>query len=294
MKNILVTGGQGFIGSRLAWKLSQEATDDYNITTLDSKTMNPDEGIQHLSKNPELLDFVFHFGGISDTYLQDKSMFDRNLEFSKKLFQLCNDNKIPILYASSAATYGNGKHGFKDAHNIPSILEPENEYAKGKNEMDKWVVSQDPRIPWAGLKLFNIYGGQEAHKGKMASIVYNMVKEAKETGQIKVFGDGTQSRDLMYVEDLVDICIWFMLNPNKMTGLFNIGTGNAVNFTHLAKIIFKELKMEENIILVPIPPQVKGYQMFTKAPIEKLRAAGYTKEFIEIEGGVKKVIKEFI
>jgi ADP-L-glycero-D-manno-heptose 6-epimerase len=204
-----------------------------------------------------------------------------------------------LIYASSAATYGDGEEGFDDEKTIFN-LKPLNPYGISKQIFDEWVLEQEQKPPfWAGLKFFNVYGFGEAHKGKMASVAFQIYNQIKETGEVKLFkshradfADGEQKRDFIYVDDIVDVCI-FLCENRIQSGIYNVGTGKACSFNDLAKAVFKSLGKPEKISYIDTPIKIRDkYQYFTEAKVFKLRMIGYDKEFHELEDGVSKYIKK--
>ncbi|HFA49746.1 MAG TPA: ADP-glyceromanno-heptose 6-epimerase [Bacteroidetes bacterium] len=325
---IIVTGAAGFIGSCLIKKLNIEGHNDLVLVddfSFPQKNKNLENKIFHskierseflswFNKNAGEIDFVFHLGARTDTTEKDTAIFDElNLNYSKKIGQICSENNIPLIYASSAATYGLGEHGYIDSHDIVDKLKPLNPYGVSKNDFDKWVLrtqptvsnpkSQIPNPPpfWAGLKFFNVYGPNEYHKGRMASVIYHTVNLIRKTGGMKLFrshrpdiADGHQSRDFIYVKDVVDV-IYFFYKNRKNSGLYNVGTGQARTFLDLATNTFKAMDLEPNISFTDTPEDIRGtYQYFTEADMSKLRAAGYDKKFYSLEEGVEEYVREYL
>lgn len=305
---IVVTGGEGFIGKNLVEALY----DRYNktdpgidqmetpIISLDTKSMDLDEIYSWFRTHGDSLKGVFHLGAISDTMETDKEkIHDYNVEISIFIWGVCSHFDIPLIYASSAATYGDGFNGFDDERDI-TFLQPLNLYGWSKHDVDSTVLylyeSKQYRPPfWAGLKFFNVYGYDESKKGRMASVVFQMYNQIKETGEVKLFKShnpdykhGEQLRDFIYVDDVVDVCIWMYENQPE-SGIYNVGTGKARTFNDLAAATFDALGKEENIVYIDTPIEIREkYQYYTEAKMEKLREAGYTKNFHELEDGVKK------
>jgi ADP-L-glycero-D-manno-heptose 6-epimerase len=233
---------------------------------------------------------------------------------------LCVEFGIPLIYASSAATYGLGEFGYEDNHMIVSKLKPLNPYGKSKNEFDKWAIKQK-RKPYywaglkffnvygpneyhksrAGLKFFNVYGPNEYHKSRMASVVFHAYYQIKETGKIKLFRshnpgfkDGEQARDFIYVKDVIDVLI-FLMHQRKNPGIYNLGTGTARTFNDLAKGIFEAMGLDENIEYIDTPEDIRDkYQYFTQADITKLRSIGYEKPFISFEDGIGDYVQNYL
>jgi ADP-L-glycero-D-manno-heptose 6-epimerase len=209
---------------------------------------------------------------------------------------------IPLVYASSAATYGLGENGYSDDHEIIEKLKPLNPYGESKNEFDKWAVGQE-RKPyfWAGLKFFNVYGPNEYHKGRMASVIFHAFNQIEESGGVKLFRshnpeylDGEQLRDFIYVKDVVDVCLFLMLNRDH-SGLYNLGTGKARTFLDLAKATFRALGKEPSIEFIDTPADIRDkYQYFTEADMGKLRSIGYDRPFTSLEDGVKDYVQNYL
>lgn len=256
-----------------------------------------------MRENHRKVNFVFHMGARTDTTEFDKKVFDKlNLNYSKQMWKVCVDYKIPLVYASSAATYGDGALGYDDSHEIVGKLEPLNPYGESKNDFDKWVLEQSTQPPfWAGLKFFNIYGPNEYHKGRMASVIIHAFKQIGETGKMKLFRshkpdfkDGEQLRDFVYVKDLVDVCLFMMLQK-RFSGIYNLGTGEARSFLDLVKATFAAMDKEPVIEFVDTPEDIRDkYQYFTQANMEKLRSVGYTKPFFTLENGVHDYVKNYL
>lgn len=308
--NILITGSAGFIGSNLVDTLKNY---DHKLLLCDRKyTLNmtnlfgqyllsPDKlrkvnfdvkKIEIIQPEPyepiEKIDFVFHLGAISDTtYTNEKEIMTYNYDFSVELFNFCSKNNIPIIYASSAATYGDGKKGFSD-NLLPGELTPLNLYAKTKNMFDEFVLSKRRKTRFVGLKFFNVYGyGEFLKKYSMTSLIHKGINEVKKTGKLKLFEFGEQKRDFVFIEDVIDVMMWFM--NNKKHGIFNVGTGKSRSFSELADCLFSAMNIEKNIEWIKMPEILKGkYQDFTEGDISKLKKAGYKKEFTSLEIGAKK------
>ena len=314
----VVTGAAGFIASCLVSKLSSEgiknivAVDDFSR---DDKNLNlaahPEVEKIHRNdffdwfrKNSSQIAAVYHLGARTDTTEFNVAIFDElNLNYSKKVWLLCAESGVPLVYASSAATYGLGEFGYKDSHDIVEDLQPLNPYGESKNEFDKWVLKQSKTPPfWAGMKFFNVYGPNEYHKARMASVVFHAFNQVKNTGQVKLFrshrpdfADGMQLRDFVYVKDVVDV-LSFMMHTRPQNGLYNLGTGTARAFYNLATSVFAALKLEPNIEFVDTPFDIRDkYQYFTEADMSKLRqVAGYKKEFTNLETGVADYVTNYL
>ncbi|MCK4989438.1 MAG: ADP-glyceromanno-heptose 6-epimerase, partial [Bacteroidales bacterium] len=225
-----------------------------------------------------------------------------NVNYSRELFKLCVEFGLPLIYASSAATYGLGEHGYVDSHDIVSDLEPLNPYGRSKNDFDAWALAQEQKpFFWAGLKFFNVYGPNEYHKGRMASVVYHAYNQIAETGSMKLFrshhpdfGDGEQSRDFIYVKDVVDVII-FLMEKRPESGLYNLGTGEARSFLDLVTSTFRAMDTEPSISLIDTPEDIRDkYQYFTEADMDKLRNAGYGTPFTSLEAGVEDYVGNYL
>lgn len=318
MTYTVVTGAAGFIGSCMVNKLNNKGftniivVDDFSNPlknhNLDHKSIvghvHRDEFINWLHKHHLEVASVFHLGARTDTTEFDKEIFDRlNLNYSKNVWEACTQYNLPLVYASSAATYGMGEHGYADDHSIVENLRPLNPYGESKNDFDKWVLQQEKSPSfWAGMKFFNVYGPNEYHKGRMASVILHAFKQIQETGGVKLFrshrsgfADGMQLRDFVYVKDVVDV-LYFMMITKPQPGLYNLGTGKARAFLHLARAVFKALEINEKIDFVDTPLDIREkYQYFTEADMTKLiQSAGYAAPFYTLEQGVYEYVTEFL
>lgn len=314
---IVVTGAAGFIGSCLVSRLNSEGysdiilVDDFskqekanNLTgKLYSEKVERNSFFSWLEKNNSRVKFVFHLGARTDTTEFDTSVFDElNLNYSKKIWSLCTRFSIPLVYASSAATYGLGEYGYEDDHQVVEKLKPLNPYGESKNEFDKWALKQKEKPPfWAGLKFFNVYGPNEYHKGRMASVVFHAFRQVQQMGSVKLFRshhpdykDGGQLRDFIYVKDVVEVCL-FMMTGRPPSGLYNLGTGKARTFSDLALSVFNALEKKPYINFIDTPADIRDkYQYFTQANMNKLRAAGYQKPFYTLEEGIKDYVRQYL
>jgi ADP-L-glycero-D-manno-heptose 6-epimerase len=314
---IIVTGAAGFIGSCLISRLNAEkfnfiiAVDEFsnpkkNIN-LDNKVIQ--ERVERsvffewLDDNYHEVEFLFHIGARTDTTEFDTRIFDElNVSYSKRIWQKCIDYQIPLVYASSAATYGLGELGYDDNESVISKLKPLNPYGVSKNEFDIWALQQ-PQKPfyWAGLKFFNVYGPNEYHKGRMASVVYHAHKQIQETGRMRLFRshrsdfqDGEQLRDFVYVKDLVEVCM-FLMHHRRNSGIYNLGTGKARTFLDLAQATFAALNLPPQIDFIDTPADIRDkYQYFTEATIHKLRAIGYSRPFYSLETGIEDYVQCYL
>lgn len=316
-KVILLTGAAGFIGSYLLGYLNKKGfsniiiADDFSEEdkwfNFDSKQfiakVEREQLFEWLKKEQPQIDFVFHLGARTDTTEFDYSVHEKlNVQYSKSIWNYCADKNIPLVYASSAATYGNGDLGYNDDHEIVEKLQPLNPYGISKNEFDKWALKQAAQPPfWAGLKFFNVYGPNEYHKGRMASVIFHSFNQVKSTGKVKLFRshkpdfkDGQQLRDFIYVEDVARVCYWLMENPIA-SGLYNLGTGKARTFEDLVKATFTAMSREPVIEYIDMPEDIRDkYQYFTEADMTKLRVAGYEEKFYSLEDGVADYVKKYL
>jgi ADP-L-glycero-D-manno-heptose 6-epimerase len=247
--------------------------------------------------------FIFHLGARTDTTEFDYSIHQQlNVEYSQKIWNYCVVHSVPLVYASSAATYGNGEWGYEDSHELPFRLEPLNPYGVSKNEFDKWVLHESTHPPfWAGLKFFNVYGPNEYHKGRMASVIWHAFNQIREQGFMRLFRshrpdfkDGQQLRDFIYVMDILKVCFWLM-EKQPGSGLYNLGTGEARSFEDLVKATFAGVGKEPQIEFIDMPEDIREkYQYFTEANMSKLRAAGYNEPFYSLEDGVQDYVRNYL
>lgn len=326
---IVVTGSAGFIGSCMVGYLNQKGftniilVDDFSPEEKKSNYQDKkfkllverNEFFTWLKLAPDPIDFMVHLGARTDTTEFDYSIHEKlNVAYSKLIWNFCTQNRVPLIYASSAATYGGGELGYKDDHDLVNKLVPLNPYGVSKNEFDKWALAQDTKPPfWAGLKFFNVYGPNEYHKARMASVIFHAYNQIKNTGRVKLFrshkagyNDGEQLRDFIYVEDIVKIMYWMMntvaAKNNEPTaygqlpsGLYNVGTGKARTFNDLVLGIFKSLGLEPEIEYMDTPEDIRDkYQYFTQADMTKLRSAGYSEPFLSLEEGVNTYVTNYL
>jgi ADP-L-glycero-D-manno-heptose 6-epimerase len=319
---IILTGGGGMIGSMIAWHLNTQMNfDDFVIVDdlineQQENNFNKRKFIEYIAKDDlkkylndkKNVSAVIHMGAISAT---TESNFNRllqsNIRFSQALWHWCAENKVPFIYASSAATYGNGSVGYGDNESELDKLSPLNAYGYSKHFFDRWVqleLSKNQPTPpqWCGLKFFNVYGPNEYHKGRMASVAFHAFNQFKETNQIKLFksehpsyADGMQVRDFIYVKDAVKIIIFF-LNNNNFSGLYNAGTGNAETFKALAEAVLINTKGQpDDIKYIEMPNDLKGkYQYYTQATMNKINSIGFNDNFMNLKEGVTDYLENYL
>ncbi|HLF33995.1 MAG TPA: ADP-glyceromanno-heptose 6-epimerase [Cyclobacteriaceae bacterium] len=314
---IVVTGASGFIGSRLIARLNRDnfkaiiAVDHFSdprkISNLDDLILmdkiERTEFFAWIKKNQREIEFIFHIGARTDTTEFNRELlFDLNTRYSMEVWKLCVEYQIPLVYASSAATYGAGELGYIDDESIISRLAPLNPYGESKNLFDQWVIEREQRpFYWAGLKFFNVYGPHEDHKGRMASVIWHTFHKIRETGKATLFRshnpkykDGEQQRDFIFVDDVADVCIHLM-HHRKNPGIYNLGTGKARTFLDLARSVFSAMKLPEKIDFIDTPIDIRDkYQYYTQASMSKLRAIGYSKSFTSLEDGVRSYVREYL
>jgi ADP-L-glycero-D-manno-heptose 6-epimerase len=315
---VLVTGALGFVGSCVAMDLHR--TGRYRVAVCDDLTADrktPNLGgtefvyvierkvLIALLEAGELSDLtaIIHIGARTDTTEFNKAIFDElNVEYSKALWAIATDRQIPFIYASSAATYGAGELGYKDDHAIINQLKPLNPYGDSKNEFDQWVLTQQSApSQWYGLKFFNVYGPNEYHKSRMASVIFHAFNQFKENGKVKLFRshrndfeDGKQLRDFVYVKDVIQV-IHFLLQQQPQNGIYNLGTGTARAFYDLAKATAEAMQIPLQIDWIDIPEDIRDkYQYFTEADMQKLQQAGYKNTFHTLEEGITDYVQQYL
>ena len=316
---IVITGAAGFIGSCLVRKLNDEGFYDLVLVDDFSKTeklkniknkqfslkVDRNKFFNWLDNEHKLVQFIFHLGARTDTTEFDFDILNElNLDYSKQVWQKCIKYSLPLVYASSAATYGGGEFGYDDNHDLCENLKPLNPYGISKNEFDKWALQQEQKpYFWTGLKFFNVYGPNEYHKSRMASVVFHAFNQIQEKGGMQLFrshkegcGDGEQSRDFVYVKDVCEVMYFLMHNrKSENNGIYNLGTGKAESFNTLAEAIFESLEIEANLSYIDTPEDIRDkYQYFTEANIDKLRSIGYDKDFKKLKEGIADYVKTYL
>lgn len=314
---IVVTGAAGFIASCLVSRLNDAnfndivVVDNFSVAKKESNLkgkkikefVDRDNFFEWLDENYEEVEFIFHLGARTDTTEFNKDVFDLlNLNYSKKVWNACCEYQIPLVYASSAATYGSGTLGYDDDEATIPLLKPLNPYGDSKNDFDIWALQQTAKpFFWAGLKFFNVYGPNEYHKGKMASVIFHAYNQIKEKGSMKLFrshhpdfADGEQMRDFVYVKDVVEVCM-FLMRHRKNSGIYNLGSGKARTFMALALNTFEAMGVTPNIDFMDTPENLRdNYQYFTEANMSKLRSIGYDRPFYTLEEGVKDYVQNYL
>jgi len=310
---IIVTGAAGFIGSYLIQQLNKEnfnaiiAVDKFDNEEKNKnlkgakikERVDRDHFLTWLDKNYETVEFIFHIGARTDTTEFDTTLLDKlNTQYTKDVWVRCCKYQIPLVYASSAATYGLGEMGYDDDESQIPQLKPLNPYGQSKQDFDVWALQQQEKpFFWVGLKFFNVYGPNEYHKGRMASVIWHAYNQITKTGKMKLFKshkpdfkDGEQMRDFVYVKDVADVCL-FLMHHRKNSGIYNLGSGKARTFVDLTKAVFSALNKPENIEFIDTPADIRDkYQYFTEATMEKLRSIGYTKAFHTLEDGTRDYV----
>jgi len=314
---IVVTGAAGFIGSVLVSRLNKEnfkdivLVDDFTktekLSNLENKKFTAkiqrNEFFNWLKDNHKFVQIVFHIGARTDTTEFNKTIFDElNFNYTKNIWKSCVEYGLPLIYASSAATYGNGEYGYNDDENIIPKLKPLNPYGESKNNFDIWALQQkDKPYFWAGLKFFNVFGPNEYHKGRMASVIFHSFNQIKTTGKINLFrshkkgyNDGEQKRDFIYVKDVVNV-LYFLMNDRKNSGIYNLGTGIARTFIDLANSTFLAMNIKPNIEFIDTPIDIRDkYQYFTEAKMEKLKSIGYNIPFTSLEDAINDYVNNYL
>ncbi|MBL7816382.1 MAG: ADP-glyceromanno-heptose 6-epimerase [Saprospiraceae bacterium] len=337
---VVVTGALGFIGSCLISYLNQKGIEDI-VAVDDFSKKEKDINLAHVrihtrverdvfldwfDQNHPSVSIVFHLGARTDTTEFDRSIFLKlNLDYSRYLFLLCQKYSKPIIYASSAATYGAGELGYSDNDDALTLkLKPLNPYGDSKQDFDKWLLQMVEsreilntksflggdlaEFPfWVGLKFFNVYGPNEYHKGRMASTIFHFFNQISEKGSVNLFQshrsdfkDGEQMRDFIYVKDVVKVLFWFYEKskepiPSVKSGIYNLGTGKARSFNDLVTQVFKNTNKSWSVNYIPTPEDIRDtYQYFTEADMKKLQSAGYTEGFTSLEEGIADYVQNYL
>ncbi|HTH54412.1 MAG TPA: ADP-glyceromanno-heptose 6-epimerase [Cyclobacteriaceae bacterium] len=314
---IVVTGAAGFIGSCLVKRLNRDnfnniiAVDKFgdaakmnNLASAKIKEyVDREEFMPWLDKNNELVDFIFHIGAKTDTSEFDTVLLNKmNTQYTKDIWKRCIQYQIPLVYASSAATYGLGEVGYDDDESKISSLKPLNPYGQSKQDFDLWALQQKEKpFFWAGLKFFNVYGPNEYHKGRMASVIWHAFNQIGKTDKMKLFRshnprfkDGEQMRDFVYVKDVVEVCV-FLMHHRRNSGIYNLGSGKARTFLDLTKATFQAMGKTEDIAFIDTPVDIRDkYQYFTEANMTKLQTIGYSRPFHSLEEGVADYVKNYL
>lgn len=314
---IVVTGAAGFIGSYIVGKLNRVGFED--IVLVDkyddplkfenyqaksyTEEIDRDYFFDWLAINEKNVQIIIHLGARTDTVGQEPEIYQQlNLEYSQKIWKACIQYGLPLVYASSASTYGDGSLGFDDDHSLIPEFQPLNLYAQSKQDFDCWALEQKEQpVFWAGLKFFNVFGPNEYHKDRMASVIFQAFNTITDTGKMKLFRshhpdfeDGEQSRDFISVEDVAKVILFFM-NHRKDSGIYNVGTGEARSYLSLTKAVFKSMNRTENIEFVDTPEDLRGkYQYYTCANIQKLRNVGYNESFFSLEEGIDDYVCNYL
>lgn len=314
---IVITGAAGFIGSCMVSLLNQLGYE--NLIVVDefsradkmanlkgkkyAQQIHRDVFLQWLRANGSTVKHIFHLGAKTDTTLQDQILFDTlNLNYSKTVWQLCHQYQIDLVYASSAATYGDGSYGYDDDESLIPDLKPLNKYGDSKNDFDVWALQQNEKPPhWYGLKFFNVFGPNEYHKSRMASVIFHAYHQVQTVGSVKLFKshkpeyiDGGQMRDFVFVKDVINVCEWLM-QALPQSGIYNLGSGKARSFRDLVTAMFVALDKTPQIEFVDTPLDIRdSYQYFTEANMKKIKAAGYPNAFESLEDSVKDYVLNYL
>ncbi len=316
---IIISGAAGFIGSCVAAALNEAGyralvlSDDFSAEPKKANYIH--KQYAHLVERSRLLEFLekeqlpvaffLHIGARTDTTETNWAVFEQlNVSYSKAVWHYCTRHRIPLIYASSAATYGDGAQGFDDDETRIPALRPLNIYGESKQIFDLWCLQQNEKPPfWAGLKFFNVFGPNEYHKGRMASVIFHAFRQIQAQGSMQLFrshrpdfADGGQLRDFIYIKDLIAIILFLMQNTQRVpSGIYNAGTGQARSFLDLARAVFAAMKLPEHIIFIDTPADIRDkYQYFTEANMRKLRAAGFTPPFHSLENAVQDYVQNYL
>ena len=314
---LVITGAAGFVGSCLLAEYARKhthhlvAVDDFSIERKQDNFIHASQVefidrslfIDWFRQHATQVEAVLHIGARTNTTEQDLALLDRlNLNYSTHIWEICTTHQIPLVYASSAATYGNGEYGYSDDHALIPSLKPMNPYGQSKRDFDLWALAQEKTPPfWAGLKFFNVYGPNEYHKGRMASVVMHTFNQIQATGTMSLFkshradvADGYQSRDFVYVKDVVNVIV-FLLEQQPNSAIYNLGSGEANPFFDLARFTFEAMGKEPQISFIDTPIDIREtYQYYTCAGMSKLRESGYTKAFYTLKEGVFDYVQQYL
>lgn len=314
---IVISGAAGFIASCLISKLNENNLTDLILVddfSFDSKRKNYEtknflkkidrlDFLNWFKENYTQIKYVFHIGARTDTTEKSQAVLNElNLNYTKSIWTICSEHSIPLIYASSAATYGLGENGYNDDETKLDLLKPLNLYGESKNDFDKWAIKQTSQPKkWHGLKFFNVYGPNEYHKGRMASVIFHSFNQIKENNKVKLFRshnpnykDGGQLRDFVYVKDVINV-IWYLFNTDVKNGIYNLGSGKARSFYDLATATFKALNKEPIIEFIDTPIDIRDkYQYFTEANMRKLINTGYNQKFTSLEEGMFDYVTNYL
>lgn len=314
---IVITGAAGFIASCLIQKLNDEGfvdlvlVDDFSKSEKKAnwenkkftKTIERSVFLDWAKANANQIQFIYHIGARTDTAEFDIELLNQlNLDYTKAIWNLCVEEGLPLVYASSAATYGLGEIGFDDKEADMPQLKPLNPYGQSKQDFDVWALQQE-RKPyfWVGLKFFNVYGPNEYHKNRMASVIFHAYNQIQKNGHLKLFRshnpnytDGGQMRDFVYVKDVMNV-LYFWLHHRRDNGIYNLGSGTARTFNDLGKAVFKSLELEPAIEYIDTPIDIRDkYQYYTEANMEKLKSVGYSIPFHTLEEGTADYVQNYL
>ncbi len=314
---IIVTGAAGFIGSCLITRLNQMGfnnlviVDDFSraekVPNWQGKNfeqqLDRQSIFEFVEKYHREIEFFLHIGARTNTAEFDIELLNElNLKYSQKVWTACAKLQIPLIYASSAATYGLGEAGYDDDESKLDLLKPLNPYGVSKNEFDKWALQQKEKpFFWAGLKFFNVFGPNEYHKDRMASVIFHAYHQIQSTSAMKLFRshrsdfeDGGQMRDFVYVKDVLSV-VEFLMETRRQSGIYNLGTGQARTFLDLAKGVFAALGKEPTISFIDTPEDIRDkYQYYTQANMQKLHSIGYNKPFFALEEAIKDYVENYL
>jgi ADP-L-glycero-D-manno-heptose 6-epimerase len=314
---IVITGAAGFIASCLVQKLNDEGfvdlvlVDDFSKSEKNanwqgkkfSQKIERSEFLAWAKANANQIQFIYHIGARTDTAEFDIELLNQlNLDYTKAIWNLCVEEGLPLVYASSAATYGMGEEGFEDNEADIPKLKPLNPYGQSKQDFDVWALQQ-ARKPyfWVGLKFFNVYGPNEYHKNRMASVIFHAFNQIQKNGSLKLFrshhpdfSDGGQMRDFVYVKDVMNV-LYFWLHHRKDNGIYNLGSGTARTFNALGTAVFDSLNLTPNIEYIDTPIDIRDkYQYYTQADMSKIKAVGYDIPFHTLEEGTKDYVQNYL